>query len=128
MNMMEAVRTCFSKYATFSGRARRAEFWWFSLFNFITSIVLTIIDGLVFGGAGGGMGGGSIDPLSSLYSLAVLVPGLAVGARRLHDTGRSGWWQLLMLIPIVGAIILIVWWASKGNDGTNGHGSNPITG
>src|SRR5918997_5258296 len=97
------------QYADFNGRARRTEFWMFVLFNFIASIVLNLVDVLIgtanFASTGTGfaMTGGL---LSSIYALAVLIPSLAVGARRLHDTGRSGWWQLLALIPIVGIIIL----------------------
>lgn len=115
VKMMDAVRTCFNKYAHFRGRARRPEFWYFALFNFIAQLVLGLIDSVVFGL-------GDVSPLSNLYGLAVLVPSLAVGARRLHDTGRSGWWQLLVLIPIVGIIVLIVWWASRGKDEANEYG------
>ena len=113
--MMDAVRTCFNKYASFRGRARRPEFWYFALFNFIAQLVLGLVDSMVFGL-------GDVSPLSNLYGLAVLVPSLAVGARRLHDTGRSGWWQLLVLIPLIGIIVLIVWWASRGNEGENEFG------
>jgi len=116
------------QYADFNGRARRTEFWMFVLFNFLASIVLNLVDVLIgtanFASTGTGfaMTGGL---LSSIYALAVLIPSLAVGARRLHDTGRSGWWQLLALIPIVGIIILIVWWASEGTPGANEYGMNP---
>jgi uncharacterized membrane protein YhaH (DUF805 family) len=101
-------------YAGFSGRVRRTEFWMFVLFNIIAGVILGIIDALI-----------STQVLSYLYELAVLVPTLAVGARRLHDTGRSGWWQLIALIPIVGTIILIVFWALEGTPGDNQYGSNP---
>ncbi|GAA4890624.1 DUF805 domain-containing protein [Actinomycetospora straminea] len=116
------------QYADFNGRARRTEFWMFVLFNILAAIVLSIIDVLIgtasFSSTGTGfaMSGGL---LTTIYQLAVLIPSLAVGARRLHDTGRSGWWQLLALIPIVGAIILIVWWATDGQPGANEHGMNP---
>lgn len=125
MDFATAVRTCFSKYATFTGRARRAEFWWFALFNFLANFVLNIIDSVVFGFGHGMMGGGA-QPLSGLYSLAVLLPSLAVGARRLHDTGRSGWWQLLVFIPLIGIIVLIWWYATAGDDGPNDYGPDPI--
>ena len=108
------------KYTVFSGRAQRAEFWYFILFSLIVSIVLTLIDemlGMQNVWAGLGL-------LSGIYSLAVLLPGLAVGTRRLHDIGKSGWWQLLMLIPIVGIIVLIVWWATDGT-ASNTYGKNP---
>jgi uncharacterized membrane protein YhaH (DUF805 family) len=111
------------KYATFDGRAHRTEFWMFVLVNILISIGLNIVDAVI--GTNGEYGGGV---LSSIYSLAVLIPTLAVGARRLHDIGKSGWWQLLALIPIVGAIILIVWFATKGHESENEHGANPWDG
>ena len=105
----------FNKYSSFRGRARRPEFWYFVLFNFLVQLVLGIVDATVFGMD-------NLSPLSNLYSLAVLVPSLAVGARRLHDIGRSGWWQLIMFIPLVGIIVLIVWYASRGKDEDNEYG------
>jgi uncharacterized membrane protein YhaH (DUF805 family) len=96
------------KYAEFNGRAGREEFWMFVLINFIVSLILSII-----------------RPLGLIYGLAVLVPSLAVGARRLHDTGRSGWFQLLVLIPLIGPIVLIVFAAQDGQPGDNQYGSNP---
>ncbi len=105
------------KYAEFSGRARRNEYWYFVLFNFLISIGLGIIDGVLGLGAGSGVG-----LLGGIYSLAVLIPSLAVAVRRLHDTGRSGWWLLISLIPIVGVIILIVFLASESQNGKNQFG------
>lgn len=93
MTFGEAIKTCFSKYATFEGRASRSEYWWWFLFTFLASAATGIVS----------------DKLSALFSLAVLLPSLAVGVRRLHDTDRSGWFLLLSLIPIVGWIILFVW-------------------
>jgi uncharacterized membrane protein YhaH (DUF805 family) len=104
-------------YANFSGRARRAEFWWYFLANFIISIIFNIIDAVI----GSGMGGG-IGVIGLIYSLAVLVPGLAVAVRRLHDTGKSGWWLLIALIPLVGIIVLIVFWATDSTPGANDYG------
>lgn len=103
-------------YVNFTGRARRAEFWWYFLANLIISIVLNIIDAAI--GFGSGYGG----VLSAIYGLAVLLPGLAVGIRRLHDTDKSGWWLLLVFIPIVGLIVLIVFWATDGTRGANDYG------
>lgn len=102
------------KYAVFSGRARRKEFWMFYLFNIIALIVLSIIDAVI-----------GIQLLSTIYILAVIIPYLAVAIRRLHDTGRSGWWLLIGLVPLVGSIILIVFWASEGEQQQNAHGPNP---
>ncbi|PLL11753.1 DUF805 domain-containing protein [Tabrizicola sp. TH137] len=113
MNMIEAVKAVFSNYATFSGRARRSEYWWFVLFNIIVSVVLALV-----------MGGNSI--VNSLWSLAVLLPSLAAGARRLHDIDRTGWWLLIGFIPVIGLIVLIVFLASKGTPGPNRFGSDPL--
>ena len=104
-------------YLNFDGRARRAEFWWYFLANLIISVVLNIVDAAL--GLGSGYYGGL---LTGIYGLAVLLPGLAVGIRRLHDTDRSGWWLLLVFIPIVGIIVLIVFWATDGTRGANDYG------
>lgn len=118
MNMIEAVKAAFSNYATFSGRARRSEYWWFVLFNLIVSVVLA----LVFGG--NGMGGGNLA--NSLWSLATLLPSLAVGARRLHDIDRTGWWLLIGFIPLIGLIVLLVFFTKKGTPGPNRFGTDPL--
>ncbi|MFM9278602.1 DUF805 domain-containing protein [Paenibacillus jiagnxiensis] len=102
-------------YVGFQGRARREEFWMFYLVNFGITIVLGLLQALL------GIG----QFLTTIYGLAILLPYLAVGARRLHDTGRSGWWQLLFLIPIVGIIILIVFWVQDSRFGDNQYGPNP---
>lgn len=103
------------KYAEFSGRARRQEFWMFVLINFAISIVLALLD-TVLGDAG---------LLGSIYSLGVLVPSIAVGARRLHDINKSGWMQLIGIIPIIGWIIIIVLFAKEGDAAANAYGPNP---
>ena len=113
---MDCVKTCFNKYAHFRGRARRPEFWYFILFNFLVGLALNIVDATIFGW------GSDFAVLNPLYTLAVFVPTLAVGARRLHDTGRSGWWQLMLLIPIVGIIVLIVFCAGRGEPRQNQYG------
>jgi uncharacterized membrane protein YhaH (DUF805 family) len=102
------------QYVDFNGRARRTEFWMFTLFSVIISIVLGVVDYLL-----------NTSVLGMIYSLAVLLPTLAVGARRLHDIGRSGWWQLIGIIPIIGWIILIVWDATDGHPQPNQWGANP---
>lgn len=103
------------KYAVFNGRARRKEYWLFFLFNIIICIVLSIIDMVV----------GTISLFTALYSLAVLVPGIAVAIRRLHDTGRSGWWLLIAFVPIIGAIVVLVLMVLDGTPGENQYGKNP---
>lgn len=110
------------KYAVFEGRAHRTEFWMFVLVSLIIGLVLTIVDVSI--GTYGDYGG----LLNGIYSLAILVPSIAVGARRLHDIGRTGWWQLLALIPVIGTIILIVWWAKAGEPAPNEWGRNPWDG
>lgn len=104
-----------AKYATFSGRASRQEYWFFTLFNLLISFSLGLIDALLQTG----------EIFSSLYSLAVLLPSLAVACRRLHDIGRTGWWLLLALIPLLGWIILIIFHCLDSEAGTNQYGENP---
>ena len=106
MNHIEAVTACFKKYATFSGRASRSEFWWFMLFQ----ITVVVVMALVLGDVG-----------RSLASLVFLLPSLAVSARRLHDNGRSGWWQLLSLTGI-GIFVLIYWYVQPTVEGGNQFG------
>lgn len=121
------------QYVDFSGRARRTEYWMFTLFNVVISIVLAVVDGLVFGtgsfsamsGAGSVGFSANLGVLGTIYTLAVLLPSLAVGVRRLHDTNRSGWWLLIGLVPIVGAIVLLVFFATEGTRGANSHGPDP---
>ena len=110
-----AIKTCFYKYADFKGRARRPEYWWWTLFNVLLSIPLTVLDLVIEGANGRGT-------VSNLVSLGLLLPGLAVGARRLHDTDRSGWWQLLWFIPLIGWIIIIVFLCQRGTQGPNRFG------
>ncbi len=119
MEFQTAVRTCFQKYATISGRARRSEYWWFALFALIANIVLSIIDSIVFGDA---------RVLSGIFSLVLLLPSICVAGRRLHDTGRSAWWLLLGLIPLIGFLVLIWWFIQKGTDGSNEYGPDPLAG
>ena len=103
------------KYAVFSGRARRKEYWMFFLFNIIIAFVLGFIEGLA----------GSSGLIGIFYSLAVLIPGIAVSVRRLHDTDRSGWWLLIGLVPIVGAIVLLVFMVFDSQSGQNQYGEYP---
>ena len=107
----------FRKYAEFPGRARRQEYWMFTLINLLISIALFIV----------GLRSGALAVVSGLYALAAFIPGLAVGVRRLHDTGRSGWMMLLSLIPIVGGIVLLVFLCQDSAPGDNRYGSNPKT-
>lgn len=124
MDFMTAVRTCFSKYVGFSGRARRSEFWYFVLFTFLVGIVTSILDAVLGTGYDDTTGG----LVNTLGSLVLFLPSLAVGVRRLHDTGRSGWWILIGIIPIVGWILLIVWYCTDTKPGDNQYGPDPKQG
>lgn len=117
---MEHYLACWHKYFEFTGRSHRAEFWFFILFNMLIGFALSFLDSVL--GTLGESGNGVIN---GLYSFLVLAPSLAVGARRLHDTNRSGWWQLLLFIPVLGILVLIFWWASEGDVGDNAHGEDP---
>jgi uncharacterized membrane protein YhaH (DUF805 family) len=114
MGFMDAVKAVLTNYVGFSGRARRSEFWWFFLFQVIVNILSTIVGNAI-----------GFALLPNLVGLALLLPGLAVGVRRLHDTGRSGWWWLIGLIPLVGIIVLIVFWVGDTQAGANKYGASP---
>jgi len=110
------------KYAVFSGRARRKEYWFFVLWYLIITILLGILDGML------GLRIGQAGVLQTLYALAVLIPSLAVTVRRLHDTGRTGWWLLIVLIPFIGFIVLLVLMCLEGEPGENKYGASPKAG
>ncbi|MBU1573876.1 MAG: DUF805 domain-containing protein [Alphaproteobacteria bacterium] len=122
MTFLTAIKTCFSKYITLQGRARRAEYWWWVLFTIIAGIILGGVDMIFFGVPE------LTGPTSGLFSLATLLPGLAVWVRRLHDVNRSGWWVFLILIPLIGWLVLVIWAVTKGTSGPNRFGPDPITG
>jgi uncharacterized membrane protein YhaH (DUF805 family) len=103
MTFQEAIRTCFTKYADFDGTASRSEYWWFVLFTVLASIGCSAIS----------------QTLGGVFSLAVLLPSIAAATRRLHDTGRSGWWQLMWFVPAIGMIVLIVFLAQEGRPTTS---------
>jgi len=109
------------KYACFSGRARRQEYWLFVLFNFIAAFVVGFVGGFLAGATGIT----AFAFLAPIYNLAVLIPGFAVLFRRLHDTGRSGWWWLIALVPFVGWIVLLVFCCLDSQPGENRYGPNP---
>jgi len=113
--------TALKKYATFSGRSQRAEYWYFVLFSIIIFIGLAILDS-VTGTYNAETGYGL---LTSIFSVATFLPSLAVGVRRLHDTGRSGWWLLIGLIPLIGVIVLLVFLVKDSAAGDNMYGANP---
>jgi uncharacterized membrane protein YhaH (DUF805 family) len=114
MSLSEAVKSGFSKYVTFSGRASRSEYWYWVLFTVVATVVLTIIDLILSFGA-----------LQAIFALATFLPGLAIMFRRLHDIDRSAWWWLILFVPLVGAILLIVWLCKGGTHGPNRFGPAP---
>jgi len=109
------------KYAVFDGRARRKEYWYFFLLNILASIALTGIDAMI-GTFDAHVG---IGLLGGVYILAVLLPGLAVSVRRLHDTDRSGWWVLISFIPVIGGLVFLVFMILDSQPGSNTYGPNP---
>ena len=117
MDFQTSIKTCFNKYVVFSGRASRSEFWWFILFGLLVGVGTSIVDFI-------------IDPtgnfvlFNSIASLALFIPQLSAGSRRLHDTGKSGWWQLLY-ITIIGGIVVIVWLATEPTKKKNQFGPVP---
>ena len=111
MSFIDAVNSCFRQYVGFSGRASRSEFWWFTLFGLLVGLAAALVD--------------PTGTIGVLLSLALFLPSLAVSVRRLHDTGRSGWWLLIGLVPIAGLIVLIVFFVMRGDPGANRYGPTP---
>ena len=109
------------KYAVFDGRARRKEYWYFCLFNALIGIAIAAVTGVL----GSIAHTESLSLLNGLYSLVILIPGIAVTVRRLHDTDRSGWWILIILVPLIGAIVLLVFTVLDSTPGENQYGANP---
>jgi uncharacterized membrane protein YhaH (DUF805 family) len=120
MNFQQAIRSGFSNYMNFRRRAARSEFWYLILFVSLGGLVAELFDFAIFSGVT------AQSPLADVFQLVTFLPGLAVAIRRLHDTDRSAWWFLLILVPLVGAIVLIVWWCTKGTKGYNRFGADPL--
>lgn len=112
VTIQEALARAFKNYATFSGRANRGEFWWFVLAQILISLGLSVVELMLTG----------TDVLASLWSLAVFLPSLAITARRLHDIDRSAWWLLLILLPLIGALVLIFFCVQRGENRPNRFG------
>ena len=119
MDIQQSIKTCFKKFATFDGRASRSEYWWFQFFYMLVVLVAVILDSILVGG-----NLESAGALEIVSQLVLLLPALAVTARRLHDVNRSGWWMLVG-ITIVGLIPLFIWWLAPGTNKKNKYG-NPI--
>lgn len=121
MSFTDAVRTCLKeKYINFSDRAARSEYWWFALFCWGVAIALSILDNLIFNDASG------YGIFSTIWGLAIVVPSIGVGVRRLHDLDKSGWWLLLSCIPVIGFLILVFWFIQQGTAGQNRFGADPL--
>jgi uncharacterized membrane protein YhaH (DUF805 family) len=123
MTFKQSIASGYSKYVTFSGRASRSEYWFFVLFSVLVAVACATVDialGLNFALFYG--------PFYALFALVNLLPSISVLVRRLHDTGRSGWWYWIALVPIVGFIVLIVWLCTRGTQGENRFGSDPLFG
>jgi uncharacterized membrane protein YhaH (DUF805 family) len=116
MTFQESVQSCLVRnYANFQGRAARPEFWWFMLAITVAGLIAGLIDGFAFGGR---------EILVAIVGLGTVVPSLAVGARRLHDIDRTGWWQLLSIL-LIGTLVLIFFWVQPGTPGPNRYGAPP---
>ncbi len=123
MTFTQSIKSCYSQYVTFSGRAARSEYWFFTLFSVLALIACAILDhalGLAFAGFYG--------PFYAIFALANFLPSISVLVRRLHDTDRSGWWYWILLVPLVGFILLIVWFCTRGTAGANKYGADPLGG
>ena len=115
MTFQQSIQTCLNKYADFKGKASRSEYWWFSLFTVIVGIITGILDVVIFQGFTETLGTG---PLRLLFNVAVITPSIAVGARRLHDTSRSGWWQLLYF-TVIGIPVVFIFMALPSKEEEN---------
>ena len=116
MSFADAIRSVFSQYVGFTGRARRSEFWYWTLFQIILGVIASILDRAIFDRNNGAF--------SVVVGLALLLPSLAVAVRRLHDSGRTGWWLLIGLIPVIGTIVLIIFYV-QDSQGDNKYGPSP---
>ena len=116
MDFQTSIKTCLNKYAVFSGRASRSEFWFFILFGILGGVIAAIIDTMILGYPYEENG-----PINLIFSVALIIPSISVTARRLHDINRSGWWQLLWF-TIIGGILLIIWHATEGEKKKNKFG------
>ena len=116
MDFWSAVKSVFGQYATFNGRACRSEYWFFHLFNAIVIAVLRTIDYTML----------DLEVLAGIWSLLTLIPMLALNVRRLHDIDRSGWWFLLVFVPVIGWVILLIWACTQGTAGPNRFGADPL--
>jgi len=121
MGFVEALTSGFKNYVNFSGRSPRSAYWFWILWMIIIGVIAIILDIMIFDTPQGG-------PINIIFGLATFLPGLAVGIRRLHDLDRTGWWVLIVFVPLIGIILLIVWACMKGTSGPNRFGPDPLGG
>ncbi|EKE70710.1 DUF805 domain-containing protein [Celeribacter baekdonensis] len=122
MTFLTAIKTCFSKYITFSGRASRSEYWYFALFTLLATFGTLALDIVLASNLG-------LPPIFyTVTSIAIILPSLSVLVRRLHDVNKSGWWYFICFVPLVGVLLILYWAVSKGTSGPNRFGPDPITG
>ncbi len=122
MSPFEFMMMPIQRYAQFSGRSRRMEYWMFAVGLIGVSIVISIVETML---GLAGMVGGAIGPISALFTLATLIPSIACAVRRLHDQDKSGWWLLLAFVPVLGALVLLVFMFLPGTSGDNQYGADP---
>jgi len=118
---MDEFLGAFKKYATFSGRATRKEYWMFVLINFLITLGIMVIAGVIMQATENGIG----SLLGNIYNLVIFLPSLALSVRRLHDTNHSGWWLLISLIPLIGFVVLLIFMVTDSQQGDNKYGPNP---
>lgn len=132
MGFVGSIKSGFSRFIDFKTRSSRSEFWWWVLFTTLASLALTAVGGVLFGptveqtNAGGTMMTYDGGMLSVIFNIVIFLPYISITCRRLHDIDKSGWWQLIFLIPLIGFIILIYWFVKSGNDGPNRFGDDPL--
>ena len=125
MSFIESIKTCFQKYVIFNGRASRSEFWWFTLFICLVTILTIIADLLIFGEENLLMQPYAVLNFTNIFNIFVVLPSFSVTFRRLHDVNKSGWW-LLLYFTLIGILVILYWNIKKGNEDENRFGLNPL--
>jgi uncharacterized membrane protein YhaH (DUF805 family) len=131
MGFIAAVKFGFIRYFTFTTRSSRSEFWWWILFTFMVDVILVVVNAILFGPSIQQSNAGNLlmydgGGLGAIFQLVVLIPTIAISCRRLHDIDKSGWWQLLIFIPLIGWGFLLYWFVKRGDDSENRFGANPL--